>query len=47
VCARAGGSDFVRTDSARTVDMLAADRGRTLTFALIVARVTESERATS
>lgn len=47
VCAQAGGSELARADSARTVDMLAADRGRTLTFALIVASTTEPERVTS
>jgi len=40
VCARASTSDFVRDGSERDIRMLAADQGRTLTFALVTGQVT-------
>jgi SAM-dependent methyltransferase len=39
VCTTASTSDFVRKDSQRSIRMLEADAGRTLTFALVAARV--------
>lgn len=47
LCIRTSGSEFVRDSSRGTQQMLAADQGRTFTFASVVGRVARTRAATS